>query len=120
VGEPECLRDGFGVEFSAFGAGMGVVLGEEGSGCGGAEPVVGIGFEGAHVDELDVLLFRDLLNEGGVAEVALDVRLAVRAGCPDIADGEGEEGGCRAFRFGVVDVFAEIPAVGVNGFGASG
>jgi len=119
-GEADGLGYGFGVEFGAFGAGVGVVFGEEWGGCGGAELFVGVGFEGAHVDELDVLLFGDLLDEGGVAEVAFDMRAAIGAGCPDVADGEGEDCRCGAFGLGFVDVFTEVPAVGVNGFGGSG
>jgi len=99
---------------------VGVVFGEEGGGGRGAELFVGVGFEGAHVDELDVLLLGDLLDEGGVAHVAFDVRLAVGAGGPDIADGEGEESGSCSLGLGFVDVFAEVPAVGVDDLGGSG
>ena len=99
---------------------MGVIFGKERGGGGGAELFVGVGFKGAHVDELDVLLLGDLLEEGRIAHVAFDVRLAVGAGGPNIADGQGEE--CRGGTFGpgFVDVFAEVPAEGVDGFRGSG
>ncbi len=45
------------------------------------------------------------------------MRLAIGTGGPDVADGYGEEDGGGVFGAGVGDVFADVPAVGVDGLG---
>src|SRR5665213_1814412 len=108
-----------GVEFSTFGAGVGVVLGEEERGLflpGGLEAIC---LYSGHVDIGDVLFGGQLFQLGVVAHVALDLGFAVGAVLPDIADGQREQDGRRLFRAGVGDVFTDIPAVGVDGFGVA-
>ena len=51
------------------------------------------------------------------AHVAFDAEVAVSIVDPDVADGDGEEDWRGFFRAGVGDVFADVPAVGVDGFG---
>lgn len=90
---------------------MRVRVGEERLDGGLAKRVVLAGGDLGKVDEGDVLLLRDLTGPstaaGGVADdLAVFPRLA-RDG--RAADGDGTPG----LRFG--DVFAQIPAVGVDG-----
>ncbi len=49
------------------------------------------------------------------AHVAFDAEVAVSVVHPDVADGEGEKDGGGLFGAGVGDVFADVPAVGVDG-----
>jgi len=119
VGVAEGDGYGLGVEFGPLGAGVGVVDGEEEGGLFGTGGFEAVGFDGGHVHVGYVLGGGELLEVGVVAHVALDVRLAVGAGLPDVADGEREQDGCGAFGARVGDVFADVPAIGVDGFGAA-
>ena len=104
--------------FGALGAGVGVVDGEEEGGFFGAEGFEAVGFDGGHVDEGNVLVMRrvgDLVV--AVAHVAFDVEVAVGIVDPDVADGDGEEDWRGFLGAGVGDVFADVPAVGVDGLG---
>ena len=66
-------RDGLGHEVGAFGAGVGVVLGEERRGFFGAEGFEAVGFDVAEFEDRDVLLRGDLANPVVVAHVAFYV-----------------------------------------------
>ena len=108
---------GLGVEFGTFGAGMGMVLGEEESRfflSGGLEAV---GFDGGHIDEGDMLVGGYLPEFGVITHVPLNVWLTIRAILPYIADCEREQDGGGLFGADVGDVLTDIPAIGMNGFG---
>ena len=106
---------GFGVALGAFGAGVGVVDGEEERGFFGAEGFEAVGFDGGHVGVEDVHVLCELCDLGVVAHVALDAGGAVGIGLPDVSDGEGHQDGRGVFGAGVGDVLAHVPAVGVDG-----
>ena len=96
---------------------MGVVDGEEERGFFGAERVEAIGFDGGHIDYGNLLGFGDLGFVLAEAHVAFNLEIAVSVVHPDVADGDGEEDGSGFLRAGVCDVFANVPAVGVDGLG---
>ncbi len=107
--------DARGVQISAVGVGVGVVeLGEEflldvighDAGVFGHD-------EGVEGDEEAVGLFGDGF---GVGDVAVLFGLARIDGSFGTARDGGADDGGHAFGFGIGDVFAHVPAVGVDGF----
>src|SRR6185437_1214902 len=108
-----------------------MVFGEERGGLPGAEGFEAIGFDGAELEDGDVLLHGDLANPVVVAHVVFDVGAGWAgglsggpAGCavrtlPDVADGGREKDGVDAFGFGIVNHLAEGPAEGLNGLDAT-
>lgn len=118
MGVAEGDGDGFGVALGSFGAGVGVVDGEEERGFLLAERVEAVGFNGGHVNDGDLLLRGELVLIVAETHIAFDVEDAVGIVDPDIADGDSEEERRGFFRTGVGDVSADVPAVGVDGFNA--
>jgi hypothetical protein len=112
----EAGDDAFGVEDCAGHGGVGVGVAEERFDCGLAEGVVAAGDDFVEVDEADVLGCSDLLGPAAVG-VGLAADFAVD---PDFAGDERAEDGRGAFGLGVGDVFAHVPAEGVDGVGGIG
>ena len=89
---------------------------KSGSTAAGAEGVVAAGDDLVEVDEADVLLLGDLLGPAAIG-IGLADDVAVQ---PDFAGDERADDGRGALGLDVGDVFAEIPAVGVDGFDLAG
>ena len=105
---------------------MSVIDGEEGCGLWLAESFEAIGFESGHVEDGNMFLGTEGADLGVIGgglrafaggHVALDTGLAGRVGCPEIADGKGEQDGRCAVGAGVGDVLTEVPAIGMDGLG---
>ncbi len=105
----------FGCKFGAFSVGVRVVDGEEECGFFGAKGFETVGFDGGHVDDGDLFGCGDLVFVVAESHVALDAEVAVGVVYPDVADSDGEQDRSSLFRARVGDVFADVPAVSVDG-----
>ncbi len=109
----DAVDDALGEDLCAFPVGVGGFAGwEEFVGFGLAELFVLVGDEGVEGDEEGAALFGGLLGPEFVG-VGLAVHFAVG---PGFVGDHGAEDGCGAFGFGLGDVLAHVPAVGVDGF----
>ena len=107
---------GFGVEDGSGLGGVGVRVTEERVDGGRAEGVVAAGDDLVEVDERDMLFFGDGLGPAAVS-VGVAANTAVN---PDFARDERAEDGRGALGADVGNIFAQIPAEGVDGFGLVG
>ena len=108
----EAGDDTLGVELGSGEGGVGVRIAEEGIDGSGAEGVVAAGNDLVEIHEADVLCGGDLLGPAAIGgAVADDVAIE-----PELAGDERAEDGSGALGAGVGDVFAQVPAEGVDGF----
>ena len=113
----------FSDELRALCAGVGMVHRKQRRCLLGSESLKTISLHGCHIDDWNVLGRTDLVLIVAISHIAFDMRLAIGAILPDIANRHGQQNGVSSLGASVRNILAQIPAIGMDrllGFSGQG